>query len=47
MESDLKKQAAQNGYTTTEGLVLTDGKLTPRGKLSVNHDYDAEVCAFS
>lgn len=47
MESDLKKQAEQNGYTTTEGLVLTDGKLTPRGKLSVNHDYDVEVCTFS
>tara|TARA_B100000700_G_C14640411_1_gene667064 strand:- start:98 stop:634 length:537 start_codon:yes stop_codon:yes gene_type:complete len=47
MESDLKKQAAQNGYTSTEGLVLTDGKLTPRGKLSVNHNYDVEVCAFS
>tara|TARA_B100000929_G_scaffold257911_1_gene220873 strand:- start:161 stop:697 length:537 start_codon:yes stop_codon:yes gene_type:complete len=47
MQSDLRKQATQNGYTTTEGLVLTDGKLTPRGKLSVNHDYDVEVCAFS
>jgi hypothetical protein len=47
MKSDLKKQAVKCGYTTTEGLVLTDGKLTPRGKLSVNHDYDVEVCAFS
>lgn len=47
MESDLKKQAAQQGYTTTEGLVLTGGKLTPRGKLSVNHNYDVEVCSFS
>lgn len=47
MESDLKKQATRHGYTTTEGLVLTDGKLTPLGKLSVHHNYDVEVCAFS
>ena len=47
MESDLKKLAVRHGYTSTEGLVLTDHKLTPRGKLSVDHNYDAEVCAFS
>ncbi|WP_420933179.1 hypothetical protein ACOJR9_11880 [Alteromonas sp. A081] len=47
MASDIKKQAAQNGYTTAEGLVLTGGKVTPRGKLSVHYGYDIEVCAFS
>lgn len=47
MESDLKKLAVRYGYTSTEGLVLTDDKLTPRCTLSVDHDYDAEVCAFS
>jgi len=40
------QQAIDMGYPSAEGIVLTSGRITPRGKLSIDHEYHAKPIAF-
>jgi hypothetical protein len=42
----LKKQAKRLGYSSYEGLITHGGKVTPKGCLSFDHKFKAEIHAF-